>query len=656
MIKKRKCRMVGAVFIIAMLTLLIIQPAVLADEIVETKVSYYRIPYGTGTDTDGDGIIDNWGETDVEFGTVNMSDLKPLTDGWNNNFQYFGTSIINRNDYGYSVTGYHEELWEIESSSNESVNPTASCYTHDETEIKDVSNVLGVASFYVKLSANDLLSGAQEFWYRSPLCWDDTVFAVKAHESEPVSIPEHYLNIYNEDNELVWASPEPSKFVGSPYPRNESDDSTEGYPYERIYYKISFPFRPNVKYRFEEYVKTIDDNPVNSLKLFMARMQDVGNDGYTTTYIFRGSPYTRLIPEEVSWSMLITMGLGLAGTEKVIFSGSEKPRLDFRNYVFVGTELSGGDEVEGITIIFPLRTTKPLDLKVRATTWAGVSEWQSDWILYEDVVGIAILDMDVTDPNKLIPTRYTFEIIIDNFDEGSGDAMTYTMYPGEPEAFHIVYNNDGIEDNAEICFFSPMIEVKEHIAAPGTGYQGTEDDGNLLGFLGLMGIILIVAGVIALKFLVTVKVGVVAIATGIALISAATVGSWVLTGDPFYWITVGLARIARTVYDGINEITGGLLDVIVKVVETIVHTGELVLRNAGAILAAILDIIYFLTAFIVWWLTAKFLAIMTSIRKGEIDQAGRQIVRVEGALKKRTRQIRRPIKRTRKRVTRMVKR
>jgi hypothetical protein len=654
-----KKRILGTIFIVIMLGLLIIQPAVMAQstEYEEVNVSYIRIPYGTGIDTDGDGIIDNFEEDGVEYGTEEINFSKILTSEWNKDFTYYDTTISNDVGVGVEVAGIHEQVWEIFSTANESITPTASCYTHDKVEIKAVSDVLNVVTFYMQLEPDVIMTGAQEYWYRSPLAWEDSIYKSTAHESFPINVPEHYLNIYDEDNVLIWTSPQPSKFEGNPYPRAIEDNSTENTTFKRIYYKIMMPIRPDVRYRFEEYVKTIDDNPVNSVKLYMANLQDIALDEEKDTFIFKQSPYSRLIPVECSWGAIFTVGIGMSGTEKVIFSsqvGGKKPTIDTSTIPLTGTDVIG--DVQSITIILPLRTTKAIDMKVQTTVVSDGDTWVSDWITYEDITGTAILNMDISDPDNSEPNDYTFKFEIQNFNTGIGDAMTYVMFPQEG-TFHILYNNTGEENNVEINFFAPLIELVEYNAPSASEeHVGAKDPNYLLGSL-----LMLIGGFLMVAALLIPGVTAVVMASGvifgsISFFSGLYVAFPEQTQEFITVIKSGLARIFRGVYEGINELTGGLLDVIIQVIETVVNLGSWVLHNAGLILLAIIDIIYFITAFIVWWLTAKFLGIMTAIRKGEIDQAARQIVRVEGSLRKRTRQIIRPIKKTRKGVARIVRR
>jgi len=151
----------------------------------------------------------------------------------------------------------------------------------------------------MKLTPKDVMNGAQEIWYRSPLVWNDT----------DNTYEKHYLNVYNSDNELVYASQEEGYESLEP---KFAYDGTEidGVGGQRVYYKMNFNFRTEERYRFEEYVTVEDDNPINSVKLYMARGQDVGLDGLTDTYVFKGTDHSRRIPIESSWSAVFTVGIG----------------------------------------------------------------------------------------------------------------------------------------------------------------------------------------------------------------------------------------------------------------------------------------------------------------------------------------------------------
>jgi hypothetical protein len=648
-----KKRILGTIFIVITLGLLIIQPAVYAEgEITETRIKEYRIPWGAGIDENNDGIIDGLDESQVEYGNVTANYSHSLVNDWFKDWTIPGTTTLDKPRDGVQVAGFYEELWDIESSKNMSVSPTTICYDKElglpnfgSYEI--VTDVLNVVTFYTSIPAGVIMTGAQEIWYRSPLAWDNDTYSFISG-----NLPNHYLNIYDEDNNLVYAQNPPANYGLA------KDDSVDGTDYYRVYYRLRMPFDSDTKYRFEEYVKTIDDNPINSVKLFMARAQDIGQNELTDTYIFRNSTAARKIPVECSYGFLFTMGKGIAGTENVIFSGNASgganPTIDLP-----WTEYGTIDDVGSITFIFPLRTTKPIDIRISGLVdcEGGTGTNAFGPIDFNGLTGTAILTFNINDPGIAHKNRYRIQIEILNFATASGDAMTYMMYPGDQ--WHILTAQNSIDGEQIYIDYAAYFELVENPTPEETENSGV----NEIAFL--IGIGLLLTGIVFLSYIfppathVAILVGTKIIGTAMAVAGVGlTIFSF--TGQSLEkfpeWFKQNLLRGAKQVWDGISRIVGGILDIVIKVIETVVNAGEWVLRNAGAILAAILDIIYFITAFIVWWLTAKFLGIMTAIRKGEIDQAARQIVRVEGSLRKRTRQIRRPIKKTRKGAARIVKR
>ena len=653
---KKTCRICLSITIVMLLALLCAHPAIAeeyADEVYETEVrmNEYSLAWGNGIDDDGDGVIDNWGEADVEEGTVTVDPDNTTTDTWYGNFTY-----PNPLEDGVAFDAYIDEIMEIYSNTNISLTPSQTCYytntSYGYTNFSSydtVSNVINVATFYVNLSPGDVMNGAQEIWYRSPLVWND----------EDNGYEEHYLNVYNEDNVLVYASPlhtspSGSRIYSEPQPKFVTDDSAiDGIGGERVYYKMNFNFRTEKRYRFEEYVTTEDDNPINSVKLYMARAQDIGRDGETNTYVFKGTDYARKIPMECSWSAICTIGIGRAGTEGVVFGD------DGTNQTIYTSKIQGDPEstdVKSATFIFPLRTTKALDVCIGVRTWSGGSStsWSTIGPLDEydsnihGATGTLIFSTNISDPDPSEPNEYQLFFTFRNLNDG--DAMLYTMYP-EEGALHTTSDWNG-HTNTSVKHFATHVEIVGESGSYVSGSQEerTQNTPDLAELL--VGIGLIIAGIVLTAFVVTAEVGIPLMAAGVAC-GIASIGTGSLMAFHSFsdsaglenfptWLSDGVIRAGKTVIEGVSHVAGALWDVTVQTMERIVEIGKAVLYYAAAILLPIADIIWFLAFLLVVWFWAKFLNIMKYIALADLEGA-------TGAVKATTQSIRRPISRIRRR-------
>ena len=476
-------RIIFCAIVLVMLSTAIMYP-VIAEELTESdaEIVYYNIPWGNGIDDDNDGIVDDYDEPDVENGTRDFNASNTVIDTWYHNFIY-----PSELEDGVKVSAYIDEIFELSSNDNISISPTQQCYQVNLSYIYSnfssyqiVNNVLNVVTFYVNMSSGDIMNGAQEIWYRSPLVWNDNDNQYTAH----------YLNIYDNNNNLVYASPEYE--YSEPKPKFVSDNSSlDGVGGTRVYYKLNMNFRSGVRYRFEEYVKIQNNDPINTVKLYMARSQDIANDGETNTFIFKGTPYARRIPIEASWSAIFVIGIGRAGTEKLVESSSD---YDLVHQPTIYTQKIYGDSsvlnTGSVTLIFPIRTTMPLNISISFRVWSG-SNFQN-WVspadpnvgVLRNVTGTIIVSLNITDPNASAPNVYQFAFTILNFDV-DGEAMTYTMYP-EVGSLHMIGYGAPYE-NYTVNHFAVHIELVNEKSASASGTTNfTPDNTELLLGIGEM--------------------------------------------------------------------------------------------------------------------------------------------------------------------------
>jgi hypothetical protein len=639
-------------FAMTMLLCLPFAPAVVlaaSEQIYDEAYTHtvVDIPYGNGIDDDNDGEIDetDGSEPDVYYGTKDVTTgNSTIGDSWYTNYLMNGVS---------TCAGY-DELWEMDCSDNVSISPTQTCYqldtiynTNPYGSYTNASNVINIVTFYVKIGSNKLMNGASEFWYRSPIRWDPTVYD---YSDVAKLYPESYLNIYDDAGNIVWASPSTS-VSGSPlpYPRVVTDRS--GVP--RIYYKVDMNFKTDVTYRFEEYVETDSNNPLNSVQLFMARQQDIASDGLTDTYIFWGTTHARKIATECSWSIIFTIGKGLQGGEKILFGGGTG------NYSITTQWFSGSTSInntKSLHIVFPLRTTRPLDIEVYyriRSGPAGTTLWLQDASASHitGATGTLIYAFNVTDPDITHYNWYQIKFVITNFDEDytdhngavhnkSQNALTFYMYPSagsgidsqtNPYAVCMITNDTGVvEPNHFFCHIE--------MAGESAGYVATSGSSGPNWWAVLVGIGILIIGLILIASVIGATIGIpmlfsgVTIATGICL--AGGVGA-VALGTALIWegaggvslnqlysgLAAGTVRVFNAVIKGIRIIGGIALAVARMAIDVVTRVIYLTWRAYVEILSAIQEIIYFIVFIAILAMWSWFLTLMKYILKGDIEGA-----------------------------------
>lgn len=636
---KIKIKRAFMVLVISLMVMGALSPALSAQTATYETFEYgtYRLMYGNGVDDDGDGIIDNVGEDDVTFGTESVNASTYVTGGWATTFEGIGTESFTL-DKGVIASAHAEALWEIKSSNNASVAPTASCYYtslipatslgYTYVDYATQTNVLPVVSFTIQPSSTDIMNGCQEFWYRSPLAWDESIFITSGN------VPYHYLNIYRvSDDELIYASPDIGK--GTPSEKLMADNSTGSSGYKRVYYKIDCPIYSDTKYRFEEYVKTIGDQPVNSVKIWVCNLQDIMGDGLTDLYVFKGTSQARALPTECSFGIIFTCGIGPLGTENPVYGrvGGTYQRINAQP-VMGGTE----DGVDFIRIVFPMRTTIATQVKVGVYVVqdGDLNDFEEEhFTTIEDATGTVIVEFNITDPGSGANIYYPYFEFRDV--TGADNVVVYNMYPSDG-ATHVIQNQKGIAGNTEyVNNFAVQYEIYESTNAKSTA---DTSEGTVDWVYFLLGI-----AVWAVGFLITMVSYMLVPILGPLVWAGVAVGSAIgLTGtmmaihalegghieDFITWLETGAIRVLRAIYDGINWITGGLLDVIVGIIKAIIHLGELALYYGALILEAVWNIIWFVAFVIVLWLTAKFLGVLTDVAEMRYGSALREMQSIAG--------------------------
>ena len=610
------------VFTISMLMLLICEP-ILAEDVYNTEVliSDYRLAWGNGIDDNGDGVIDDWDEADVKYGGVTVDpDANVITDDWNYNFTYPGTP-----PGGVKIAAYMDALAEVTPNDNMSVNPTYNSYyynasiigaTGNVSEYETYTNTLPVIAFYVNLSPSDIMNGAQEMWYRSPLLWN----------SDEYNSEDHGLNVFNSDGNLVYAN------VGFDLNDVTPEMVLEPKMYDnRTYFKLNMNLRTEERYRFVEYIRTTDNNSINKIQLYLAHAQDIAGDGEVSTYFFPGTTHARKLNIECSWSLLCTIGIGRAGTEKLV-----QKRDDCDDFPSIQTNRMWGDltkdDVNQATIIFPLRTTDPLNISITYYIWSGSNlAIGVDSIQITEATGCLVFTFNFTDPDNSEPNMYQFDLHIRNFDEV--EAMTYIQYPSIGEVNCVNwFTDDTFSDNklnhTDINHFAALFEIGNENSVGGGATEETKHTVDAASFL--IGVALIVVGLILVATVVAAGVGIPIMAAGITLggLSLAAGGYFVMEAleghSPSQIISSiedGVIRAGEALWGGLKWVGNAAWNVVTKVWEVVKYLGSAVLHWGGIIFEAIVQIIYLIAFLAVVWIWAKFLKIMTGVVTGDIDGA-----------------------------------
>jgi len=582
----------------------------------EYRVTYYELPYGNGIDDDGDGTIDNFGESDVEYGEVNITGNDRVIQSWSNDFSY-----PSPREYGIEIGGPFERLYEVNINAvdpSSSVSPIYSCYIVEENNsvlnytTKD--NVINMVSFYMNLDPSGLMNGASEIWYRSSIVWDTTLYN------------NYYLNIFDSSGNLIYASNE-EDVVSSPSPYVVKDNSG----YYRIYQKIHINFRTNVRYTFKEYIETIDNIPINKFRCFFLDFQDLGDDNETDTYVFVGSPYSNKITRECSWSMVPVIGIGAAGIEIPIWSNTSFNDT-FYPEILTSKILGGSDtlDVTCASFVIPARISKLLNVTIFTKTWSGSNE--SDWVegISFNTTGSLIFTTSVDDPDNASSNIYQLKIRLNNLNStDAGDAFIFKVYPSVGSLCGVNYNGSYLD----VYNFAFHIELTNETRI-------VESSSSPDYLMIAAGVLLFALGLIVIAFTwwsgIGEGVSITIISTGAALTTAEIVTytaiggvlviigtSAVITGlNPSgTGLAQSLIRGLLAFIDGLIAVGRAIWNLILQVIEAIKWFMNAIMTWGGDILWALAEIIYFIAFVFVLSLWGIFLSTMRYVAVGDAEGA-----------------------------------
>lgn len=601
---KTKQRYLFVTFVTSILLLCFAHSAI-ALEIweYESGTSMYRIQYEDGT-----------------YGNIDINTTETVFDDWPETwtvevlptFEIYSESMLN----GIQIGAVYESE-ALVTPSSASINPSYTMYTSytysrgvddvgDFNTYREVTNTVPLIRFYVNLSSKDVMNGVQEMWYRSPVKWQDN-FDIDPFYNYPL----YFLNIYDSSDTLVFAS---------------NADLVED---NRTFFKLNFKLYSGERYKFVEGVCTDDDDPLSSLTVFFSQYQDIGYDLELDSYVFPLTPDAKKYEGlEFSWSLVCQVGIGLAGTEKLLCLSQVEQAAPSANVsvLLITQDLYGAnDDVDYINISIPLRMTKPTDIRVRVHTYSGSDESISSYYFFNATTGILTGTLPITDPNATEANSY--KLYIEFYNLSSVDHyLTYTMIPST--CYHEVIASFEVFGMYYFQLihrphFAVHVELEEGIIVEPFQDRAIRYDTILLGIGEIaLGIILFAIGLFVAPFggVALMVVGVGLVASGaytcyqgyIGIDPGSSILPTVLNG-----LISGTIQLAKTIYSGIAWVAENLWNAIVWVAEQ--------LQNLGAGLMIFFEMLvdfgYFIAFMLVVWVWAKFLKIMDGIVSGDIDKA-----------------------------------
>lgn len=609
---KRTKRIMFSAFVITTLLLLMTQP-VWAEEAFQptTTVTMYRIKYDDGS-----------------YGDVNITNPPSVFDNWKNYTNYGNWYNDTRIKDGVRIGACFDSLVTVNASS--SVTSTYDCYNvvfntsfgwwWNETETGPryvtVSNVIPVLKFYMEISSGDIMNGAQEIWYRSPLEWDEDIYNGTVRITGETTSYHHYLNIYNSDSTLVYAQ----------MADNISDN--------RSYFKLNMKFYSGEKYVFKEFVKTDSLDPINSVDVYMAEYQDIGSDDLMDSYFFPGTPQALKVDDiELSWSEVFIIGIGRAGTEKVLsynWLNDTSGAVSDGHWTYeILSQKTGNftiDNVSHINLTIPFRTTHKTMIRLYVFVESGGTSTQNGPYILENITGVISVRVPITDPCVTETNQYWIDMQMINVTE-SEQWWSYLMIPSE-DTYHVVNAYDSVEDPLfwpepsgyaraylEINHFSMYFEIGESEAVEAYEDNSIRWDTVLVGAgVFILGMFLVAVGAVT-GLVPLIIVGMGTMVAGGYIIQAGFDGKAPM--EAIEGLMSGAIQAFKNIRNFMDGLGDALWDLWIQVVEYATAAWPII----EGILTAIYEFIWFFVFLAIVWLWARFLLIMKRIAQGDIEGA-----------------------------------
>lgn len=633
------------ILLFLLMSITCIIPVVYADVVEETRITTVHIAYGNGIDDNHDGVIDDMNESDVQYGDVDIDTDESTFDDW-------PTVISNQVDgiwYNQTIEqgvkmGAVFESEGIILPMNTSISPGYDCKatkqmlpipgdtsSWDNTSYADGTDIstrklLPLVKYYITLSPGDVMNGVQELWHRSPIKWDKDIFHQTTQtddEGQVIIYPEHFINIYKVTN-LLDPVNNTQELVFS----NSLNDKTHVVIDNRIYTHVNAYLASNVTYAVYEYVGMKNNDPLTNFTMYFAPYQDICNDDITTTIVFPNTTQEQSLADkygttiEPSYGIQCIIGIGRVGSEKLVMMEENQDTIIYTQNI-PGTE--DEDDINGLRVVIPMRTTRPLEINMTLWVESGETIITEYAELIENITGTIIYNFSFSDPNITEPNNYKLRIYINQTSDPLYDGThycTYLMVPNIEHSHWIQKILEGPAGNATTnsfpCGFGVHVEITEYEVAP-----GAEEDHSIWWLDWLVGMSLIGIGMFIDIFLMPTSI-IVFIAYGESIgMYFITEGLTYLDSDELtaFWESVldGAARFRRILIDGLTWVGERLWDIVLTVVETAIWLGEQIAYYGALVLEAIATIIYFAVFIFSCIMFAYFFRILWAI--GNLDWA-----------------------------------
>ena len=618
--------------IFILITLLLIPTqSIMAAEIFEyqTDSSYIRIKYNDGT-----------------YGNIPINTTNYVIEDWPDYHEYeynIGGDVVYNESMknGVRMGAFFENEATVSPNDGESVTCTYTMYTtryFPPGGAYEPVNTVPLIQYYIKLKATDIMNGVQEAYYRSPVNWSS-------------DYDSYYINIFDSDNNIV--------FTGEINESNKYGQSASHIGFvedNRIFFKLNFKLYSEQRYRIVEGARTVDTNPISSFNVSFASQQDIGDDNEMDSYMFPGTPQARKYESlELSWSMVHIVGIGLAGTEKLIDLSALDDDAD---YIEVISQRINGSmvDVDYINVTVPFRFTEKTDMTVTLLTYGNASNTSTAHVSLEyeffNVTGIFRATLPVTDEDAAVSNSYRLYFRFMNTTLDNHYVM-YTMIPTTGQYHSVRAVNSG---SASAMIAMPHFAIHIEIEEGNTGLiyedQSINDEQVLVGYMEILaGALFIFAGVL----LAPAGIGVPLIAIGVGITAAGVyhVYSGTYDVDPLspmkdFLRSVGQGAIQglKAVYDGLNWLAQSLMDLWVYVTTALPSF----LNTLYEYFEIFLDFLYFIAFLVVAWFWAKFLKIMDGVVAGDIDKA---LATTNQTISKPVRIIRKPAKKIARKIVKL---
>ncbi|MFA5861320.1 MAG: hypothetical protein WDA16_06450 [Candidatus Thermoplasmatota archaeon] len=372
-----------------------------------------------------------------------------------------------------------------------------------------------VLQYQVNFSPKDLMNGASDLYYRSPVKWISQNYS------------EHYVNILGPQGELVAAA----RYLEN-RPTIDTNDSLE--QNARLYYHFTGLFFTGTLYTINEYIVTKGQPPLALAELvaYVAEGQDIAEDGRITTRLFPGTAAESIFPGtqgdpskqffELGHGWRFYTGMGAGGSVGLLEGNATMPTQAINiRYAPAQASLDGGGAPNAnvVTVTVPLRMTTPVNVTVDVTPFRSFADRNAGTqagtsVSYTTTVPITgtfshKFVIDATTWSGSTGTHY-YDIVVRMTLTAAGCAeasqCNYVMYPMSElalpdgsKSFHILSQTGSGKQTSHAVYAQPWADVVEGNEATPASADGSFHEGSVLLGIGIiLGSVLLAAGAVAL--------------------------------------------------------------------------------------------------------------------------------------------------------------